>query len=66
MATESRNQIYYSFILRRQFEILCPKHKRSKATVRFNNNILKGYKNGVWNRKMFIHKHRRRKEKITW
>ena len=27
--------------------------------------MLKGYKN-VWNRQMFIHQHRKRKENITW
>ena len=34
-----------------------PKQKRSKTTIRLNNNILKGYKHGVWKRHIFIHQH---------
>ena len=64
-----RTNISHSFFAN---ENLCPKHKRRKTTSRLNNNILKGYKNGVWNRQMFIHQHRKKKyrnniniEKIT-
>ena len=33
--------------------------------ITLNNNIVRGYKSGVPNRQMFIHQHRKRKEKIT-